>query len=59
MSFYSAFTERFLEWVAYVKPVNGGNMSEAVVLGVLVAAAAATYGLLKFFTSFMHANRGR
>lgn len=34
-------------------------MSEAVVLGVLVAAAAATYGLLKFVTSFMHANRGR
>lgn len=42
-----------------MKPVNGGNMSEAVVLGILVAAAAATYGLLKFFTSFMHANRGR
>ena len=42
-----------------MKPVNGGNMSEAVVLGILVAEAAGTNGLLKIFTSFMHANRGR
>lgn len=59
MSFYSAFTVGFLEWDAYVKLVNGGNMSETVVLGVLVATVVATYGLLKFFTSFMLTNRGR
>lgn len=41
------------------KLINGGNMSETVVLGVLVATVVATYGLLKFFTSFMLTNRGR